>query len=255
MAKLYFRYGAMSSAKTLNLLACAHSYEVQKKKVRVMKPRMDVRFGAGAVRSRAGLDREADVLLTDDSVFEAEMFKGVSCVLVDEAQFLHPRVIEGLRGVATDLGVPVICYGLRTDFRSQLFPGAKRLMELADSIEEVKTTCAYCNKKATMNQKMVDGVSTMAGPTVCLGAEEMYAPACFACFCKGIVAATGRAVDFEKAWVAGREADAAQKRTAEGGDKASPEAKKAKTAGPGAAASPTTRPTEEPEVECSPLKA
>jgi len=255
MAKLYFRYGAMSSAKTLNLLACAHSYEVQKKQVRVMKPKLDIRFGAGAVRSRAGLDREADRLLTDDSVFEAEMFKGVSCVLVDEAQFLHPRVIEGLRSVAADFGVPVICYGLRTDFRSQLFPGAKRLMELADTIEEVKTTCAYCNRKATMNQKTVDGAATMAGPTVCLGAEEMYAPTCFAHFHQNIAAATGGPVDFEQAWAAGREADTAQKRAGEGGDQASPEAKKAKTAGPAGAVSPATRPTEEPEVECSPLKA
>mmetsp|Transcript_129249 Transcript_129249/g.359936 ORF Transcript_129249/g.359936 Transcript_129249/m.359936 type:complete len:236 (-) Transcript_129249:216-923(-) len=200
MAKLYFRHGAMSSAKTLNLLAAAHSYEMQSKKVLVMKPLMDTRFGEGTVQSRAGLDRKADKLLTEDSTFPAWSLQGVSCILVDEAQFLHPRVVERLRDVATQLGIPVMCYGLRTDFRSRLFPGSQRLLELADTIEEIKTTCSFCNKKAIMNLKSVDGRATMEGPTVCLGAEEMYVPACYSHFCSRIEAATGRPVDFTTAY-------------------------------------------------------
>lgn len=210
MAKLYFRHGAMSSAKTLNLLAAAHTYEVQGKKVIVMKPRMDTRFGEGTVQSRAGLDRKADLLLTEESTFPADTLEGVSCIVVDEAQFLHPKVIERLRNVATDCQIPVICYGLRTDFRSRLFPGSKRLMELADTIEEVKTTCSFCNRKAIMNLKSVQGKETMEGPTVCLGAEEMYVPACYQHFTERISKATGREIDYEAAWLAGDEADAQQ---------------------------------------------
>eukprot|EP00930_Biecheleria_cincta_P058164 TRINITY_DN4400_c0_g1_i1.p1 TRINITY_DN4400_c0_g1~~TRINITY_DN4400_c0_g1_i1.p1 ORF type:complete len:276 (+),score=37.45 TRINITY_DN4400_c0_g1_i1:92-829(+) len=200
----------MSSAKTLNLLATAHSYEVQSKTIKVMKPKMDTRFGEGNVGSRAGLSRSADVLITPDTTFSPESLKGVSCVLVDEAQFLHPRVVERLRDVATNMGIPVICYGLRTDFRSRLFPGSQRLLELADTIEEVKTTCTYCNRKAIMNLKSVDGKETMAGPTVCLGAEEMYVPSCYQHFCERLVSATGAPIDFQGAWAAGDKADAAQ---------------------------------------------
>eukprot|EP00435_Cladocopium_sp_Y103_P030620 s958_g7.t1 len=137
MAKLYFRYGAMMSAKTMNLLAIAHAYEMQSKKVLVMKPKLDTRFGSSW----------ADVLITPETEFPTEMLIGVSCILVDEAQFLSPRVIERLRNVSAMQGVPVMCFGLRTDFRSRLFEGSKRLMELADSIEEVKTTCACCSKR------------------------------------------------------------------------------------------------------------
>jgi len=214
MAKLYFRHGAMSSAKTLNLLATAHSYEVQAKTIKVMKPKMDTRFGEASVGSRAGLSREADVLITPDTVFPPESLKGVSCILVDEAQFLHPRVIERLRSVATELSIPVICYGLRTDFRSRLFPGSQRLLELADTIEEVKTTCTYCNRKAIMNLKSVDGKETMEGPTVCLGGDEMYVPACYQHFCERIASANGRPIDFQAAWEAGDKADAAQQASA-----------------------------------------
>lgn len=215
MAKLYFRHGAMSSAKTLNLLATAHSYEMQQKGVKVMKPKLDSRFGEGVVGSRAGLYREADQILTESSTFPPSHFEGIHCVLVDECQFLHPIVIERLRDVATNLGIPVICYGLRTDFRSRLFPGSQRLMELADTIEEVKTTCTYCNRKATMNLKSINGLETLEGPTVCLGAEEMYVPACYQHFVERIQTATGHSIDFQAAWKAGDLADAQQHAAAE----------------------------------------
>jgi thymidine kinase len=178
MTKLYFRYGAVGSAKTLNLLAVAHCYRQQGKRVLILKPDMDVRFGRQSVQSRAGLTQKADVLITEDSLLDLDQFKGVDCVLVDECQFLRAEIIEQFRLVVDQLKVPVICYGLRTDFRTQLFAGAKRLMELADSIEEIKTTCSFCNRKGTINLKLANGTPTLSGPQVCLGMEETYIPCC-----------------------------------------------------------------------------
>ena len=182
MAKLYFRHGTVGSAKTLNLLAVAHNYQQQGKKVVILKPELDVRFGAWTVKSRAGLEKKADFLIHPDSVIPIDILKGADCVLVDEAQFLSPEIIAQLRDIATTVKIPVICYGLRSDFKTQLFPGARRLLELADSIEEIKTTCAYCNRKAIFNLKFKDGVPTMEGPSVDLGAEEKYQPVCSECY-------------------------------------------------------------------------
>ncbi len=179
MAKLYFRYGAVSSAKTLNLLAVAHNYERQGKRVLVYKPAFDTRFGAHTVASRAGLDRQADDLLTDESRLEASDYRDVHCVLVDEAQFLSAALVDQLRLLTRSANVPVICYGLRTDFRSRLFDGSRRLFEIADTIEEIKTTCTWCNRKAVLNLKSIDGQPTLAGPSKELGTEERYLPVCF----------------------------------------------------------------------------
>ena len=180
VAKLYFRYGTMDSAKSMNLLAVAHNYRKQGKRVLLMKPRLDVRFGSGKVSSRSGLEAEADLLVDDDTVLNPTDYRGLDCILVDEAQFLPPALIEDLRRITVDPGVPVICYGLRTDFRTRLFPGAQRLMELADGIEEVKVTCQYCQKKAICNLRFVNGTPTVVGPQIQLGAEESYAPVCWA---------------------------------------------------------------------------
>lgn len=178
MAKLYFRHGTVGSAKTLNLLAVAHNYERQGKTVLVLKPSFDTRFGADKVASRAGLERTAHLLVGEGTEFDPADFEGCHCVLVDEAQFLTPRHVDQLRDITRKAGCPVICFGLRTDFRTQLFPGSRRLLELADAIEEVKTTCAFCNKKAIFNLKLVDGVADLAGPSAQLGAEETYQPVC-----------------------------------------------------------------------------
>lgn len=179
MAKLYFRYGTMDSAKTLNLLAVAHNYRKQGKRVLLLKPRLDDRFGADTIASRSGLEAEADILVTESHVFGPETFRGVDCVLVDEAQFLAPAVIDQLRRVTCDPGVPVICYGLRTDFQTRLFPGSQRLLELADRIEEVKVTCQFCKKKATFNLRLADGEAVTSGPQVQLGADDQYVPVCW----------------------------------------------------------------------------
>lgn len=182
MAKLYFRHGTMGSAKTLNLLAVAHNYRQQGKQVLLLKPDMDTRFGKEHIKSRAGLQMEADVLVGPATDLVQLNYEGISCILVDEAQFFSVEHIEQLRDIALDQDIPVICYGLRTDFRSKLFPGSLRLMELADSIEEVKATCFFCNRKSIMNLKHVNGKASIDGPTVQLGGEERYLPVCYRCY-------------------------------------------------------------------------
>ena len=123
-----------------------------------------------------------DLIIGDDDEVDLTIFGDAHCILVDEAQFLSPEVIDQLRHISTELDVPVICYGLRGDFRTKLFPGSQRLMELADAIEEIKTTCYYCNSKAMFNLKLIDGVPTTAGPTIDLGTEEKYLPTCARCY-------------------------------------------------------------------------
>jgi thymidine kinase len=182
MAKLYFRHGTVGSAKTLNLLAVAHNYRQQGKKILLIKPELDSRFGRECIKSRAGLEMEADILVIASTDLKQLPLDGVACLLVDEAQFLGPHHIEQLRDITIEKGIPVLCYGLRTDFRSRLFDASKRLMELADSIEEVKATCHFCNRKSIMNLKHVNGRATLDGPSVQLGAEETYLPTCYSCY-------------------------------------------------------------------------
>jgi thymidine kinase len=188
MPKLYFRYGTVGSAKTLNLLAVAHNYRQQDKRVLLIKPEIDTRFGLSLIKTRAGLEAEADILAPEVGKINFPRLDNVVCILVDEAQFLDPVAIEQFHSIAhhaspnVGRGIPVICYGLRTDFRSQLFPAAKRLMELADSIEEIKNVCTFCLHKATFNLKMRDGQPIFSGPPIELGCEELYLPVCGTCY-------------------------------------------------------------------------
>lgn len=183
MAKLYFRYGAMGSAKTLNLLAVRHNYEVQGKRVMLLKPCVDVRFGAETVRSRAGLEYPADLLVEPEDRLQNRDLEGLHCILVDECQFLTRCWVDHLREVTRTHGIPVIAYGLRTNFRAELFEGSKRLMEVADSIEEIKTTCKFCNRKAVFNLRHdAQGRALIDGPDVLLGAEATYSPTCYPCY-------------------------------------------------------------------------
>ena len=186
MAKLYFRHGTVGSAKTLNLLAVAHNYRQQGKKVLLMKPDLDTRFGKERIRSRAGLEMQADILISSVESLRGIDYTGISCILVDEVQFVSAAVIEELREITLHWDIPVLCYGLRTDFRTKLFEGSGRLLELADSIEEVKATCHYCNRKSIVNLKHVNGIATKEGPSVELGAEEKYYPACYRCYSREI---------------------------------------------------------------------
>ncbi len=189
MAKLYFRYGTVGSAKTLNLLAVAHNYRQQGKLVVLIKPELDIRFGKESIRSRAGLEMAADLLVSNSTKLLEQNWEGVDCILVDEAQFLSASHIEELRELTLIKNIPVICYGLRTDFKTRLFEGSRRLMEIADSIEEVKATCHYCHRKSILNLRHVDGVATLDGPTVLVGAEERYYPVCSSCYNREIAEA------------------------------------------------------------------
>ena len=189
MPKLYFRYGTVGSAKTLNLLAVAHNYRQQNKKVLLVKPEIDTRFGRDVIKTRAGLEMPADVLAPASGIVPLPALDDIVCILVDEAQFLDPLAIEQFRRITysavapnAPAGIPVICYGLRTDFQSRLFPAAQRLMELADSIEEVKNVCTFCLHKATFNLKLRDGLPIFDGPPIELGCEELYLPVCGHCY-------------------------------------------------------------------------
>ncbi len=182
MAKLYFRHGTVGSAKTLNLLAVAHNYRQQGKEILLLKPEMDSRFGKERIKSRAGLEMNADILVNETTTLLTRDYEGINCILVDEAQFVPAHIIDELREITLTYDIPVICYGLRTDFRTNLFEGSRRLLELADSIEEVKATCHFCNRKSIMNLKHVDGVATLDGPSVQLGAEEKYFASCYRCY-------------------------------------------------------------------------
>mgnify|MGYP005650156181 FL=1 len=151
MPKLYFRYGTMNSSKTANLIMTAHNYKSLGKKVCIIKPCLDSR--TEHVNSRALGDLEVDILVDEHTIIN-KLNPEISCVLVDEAQFLSERNIDNLRELT--LTTPVICYGLRTDYKSKLFEGSKRLMEIADTIEEIKTVCVNCvEKKSIINAKYI----------------------------------------------------------------------------------------------------
>jgi len=182
MAKLYFRFGTVGSAKTLTLLAIAHNYRQQGKQVLLIKPEIDTRFGKENIKSRAGLEMPADIIVGPDTKIVLNGLDNVHCIIVDEAQFLSTYIVDQLRTIAHENDIPVICYGLRTDFKSNLFEGSKRLLELADSIEEMKATCHFCNKKSIMNLKHVNGKAVSDGPSIELGAEEKYFPSCYKCY-------------------------------------------------------------------------
>lgn len=181
MPKLYFRYGTMNSSKTMNLLMVAHNYEQQGRKIILIKPEIDSRFGKEYIGSRTGFNKKADVNVGKSDRIPSSYGKDIACVLVDEAQWMSPEQIDDLRVLS--LETPVICYGLRTDYKSILFPGAKRLMEIADTIEEIKTICTYCLRKSIINMKHSNGVVITAGDdSPDLGCEEKYLPTCWKCW-------------------------------------------------------------------------
>jgi len=181
MAKLYFRYGTVGAGKTLALVNVAQSYKAQGKEVLVMKPRLDMRYGQWVIRSRTGLELSSDVLIDSSSDIRPEKWpEGArpTLVLVDEAQFLDRESIDELRRVATIHDIPVICYGIRTDFRTQLFPGSARLFEVADQLEEIKSVCQYCHSKAVFNLRLLNGEPVGEGPVIVLGDSDTYQAVC-----------------------------------------------------------------------------
>ncbi len=187
MAKLYFRYGAMNSGKTTALMQVAFNYEERGMRVIILKPRTDTK-GGDVVISRLGIERKVDILTNPDEDLR-ELVKNlnsktdISCVLVDEAQFLTTEQVDQLLSIAIQDNIPVICYGLRADFRRQGFPGSIRLLLISHSIEELKTICR-CGKKAIFNGRKVDGEFTYRGDQVAIDGEHKvsYESLCGACY-------------------------------------------------------------------------
>jgi thymidine kinase len=165
MSKLYFRYGAMNSGKTTALLQVAHNYEEKGMHPIIIKPSIDTK-GANKVTSRIGIEREVDYLITPDYNIEVNInLVGVDAIIVDEAQFLTREQVEQLYRITKYYSVPVLCYGLRCDFQMQGFPGSTRLLEIADSLEELKTICS-CGRKATQNLRLINGKPVFEGEQV-----------------------------------------------------------------------------------------
>ena len=174
MAKLIFRYGAMGSSKTANALMVRYNYYERHKKVIMLKPAAENRDGEKVIRSRIGLEAECEYAEEFLENYNGEHY---DAIIVDEAQFLSPEVIDALSDFVDKHYITVICYGLRTDFRSELFPGSKRLMELADDIEQIKTIC-WCGKRAHFNARTVNSQMVTEGEQVQLGGNESYVAVC-----------------------------------------------------------------------------
>jgi len=182
MAKLYFRYGAMNSGKSTAVLQVAHNYEERGMKVMIMKPGVDTK-GEDHITSRIGNSRKVDALLHPNDNVVSKLDDSVDCIITDEAQFFTPKQIEEFFEIAVENNVPVICYGIRTDFQRNLFPGSKRLFELAHSLEELKTICR-CGKKAIFNGRKVNGKFVFEGTQVAIDGEEKvtYESLCGKCY-------------------------------------------------------------------------
>ena len=182
MAKLYFYYSAMTAGKSTVLLQSSYNYQERGMRTLVFVPAIDSRSGLGRVRSRIGLEAPAEVLAPTDNLLNRvrheHTIDPIACVLIDEAQFLTRAQVEQLSDVADVLEIPVLCYGLRTDFQGQLFPGSGALLALADDLVELKTIC-HCGRKATMNLRLAaDGRAVREGAQIEIGGNERYVALC-----------------------------------------------------------------------------
>ena len=182
MAKLYFRYAAMNAGKSTALLQVAHNYEERGMQVRLFTAALDDRAGKGVIASRLGMAREAHTFGPDTDFVRAHFDAVPACLLIDEAQFLTPPQVRQLHRMAHVDHLPVICWGLRSDFRGDAFPGAATLLTLADEVEEMKSVCA-CARKATMNLRVdAQGRRVREGEQVVIGGNERYRAVCPSCF-------------------------------------------------------------------------
>ena len=183
MAKLYFKYGAMGSSKSAQALITQFNYEELGMSVWLIKPGTDTRDGVDVIRSRIGLEAKAQVIAPEEDIVAAYREAGAHDVIIaDEAQFFTPEQIDGLRTLVDEDDLPVLCFGLRTDFLTHFFPGAQRLMELADSLTEIKTVCA-CGRKATVNARIDEnGHIVTEGSQVLLGGNDRYVAMCHRCW-------------------------------------------------------------------------
>lgn len=182
MSKVYFYYSAMNAGKSTVLLQSSYNYRERGMHTLLFVPAIDTRAGVGRIQSRIGLGSDAMALQADENIFEhvkaAHAAQPVACVLIDEAQFLTRAQVEQLTDVSDRLGIPVLCYGLRTDFQGQLFTGSAALLALADNLIELKTIC-HCGRKATMNLRVgPDGRAVKEGAQVEIGGNERYVAMC-----------------------------------------------------------------------------
>jgi len=182
VAKLYFRYGAMGASKTANALMVEYNYIERNQIALLFKPSVDNRSGANIVKSRIGISKPARLIFDDTDIFKvvkSEVAKNIkiNCIIIDEVQFLNKENIFQLSEIVDKLKIPVIAFGLRTDFRGELFEGSKWLFALADSIEEIKTVC-FCGKKAIMNARIVEGKVIKTGEQIKIGGNEAYIALC-----------------------------------------------------------------------------
>ena len=187
MAKLYFKYGAMGSSKSAQALITKFNYEERGMKVWLLKPATDNRDGVEVIQSRIGLREEADALKPEDSLLTRfKALQRVDVVITDESQFFTEEQIDDLRYIVDNYDIPVLCFGLRTDFRTKLFPGSLRLFEVADSISEIKTICS-CGNKAIVNARInSEGKVLSEGEQVFIGGNESYIAMCHKCWKKAL---------------------------------------------------------------------
>lgn len=176
MAKLYFYYGAMNSSKTANALMTHFNYEEVGQKALICKTETDTRDGVRIIRSRIGLEMEC-IFLSELLDMPEKEIKQYNCIIVDEVQFATKDQIDFLSDIVDFMDVPVVCYGLRTDFQNNLFPGSERLIAIADTIQEIKTVC-WCGKKATANARFNENGIVRDGEQVFLGANDSYVALC-----------------------------------------------------------------------------
>ena len=187
MAKLYFKFGAMGSSKTANALMTRFNYQEKGKKVWLIKPAIDNRDGETVLRSRVGLEANAQVIKSTDRILDICPIDDLDVIICDESQFLTPEQVDDLRLIVSEHDIPVLCFGLRSDFLTHLFPGSQRLFELADSITEIKSICR-CGAKATVNARF-DGEGNIqtSGDQVFIGGNESYESMCWSCYHKMIM--------------------------------------------------------------------
>ncbi|KXT77341.1 Thymidine kinase [Streptococcus sp. DD11] len=180
MAQLYYKYGTMDSGKTIEILKVAHNYEEQGKGVVIMTSALDTRDGFGLVSSRIGMKRDALAIEDETDIFGyiKSLPEKPYCLLIDEAQFLRRHHVYDLARVVDELDVPVMAFGLKNDFRNELFEGSKHLLLLADKIDEIKTICQFCSKKATMVLRTADGHPVYDGEQIQIGGNETYISVC-----------------------------------------------------------------------------
>ena len=188
MAKLYFKYGAMGSSKTAQALITKYNYEENDLNVWLIKPSADTRDGADMIRSRIGLEARCEVITPDTDIyarFLGSQVRRCHVIIVDECQFMTEQQIDQLRAIVNEHNIPVMCFGLRTDFQTKLFPGSLRLMEVADTVQEIKTICD-CGAKAIVNARISDGYIVTEGAQVVLGGNDSYIAMCHRCYVNGI---------------------------------------------------------------------